>query len=97
MCVYSTPVLLSSYNVIIVIKESLFSINNVKGVRITFLSVSDLLTKLVILLNYFVLYRLTNKFVKILNSVAQIRMSCLLLNYYKIRREYLSDFSRNHY
>jgi hypothetical protein len=53
--VYSALVLLSGYDLIIAIKKPLFSVNSVKGVYIVFLGASDLPTKLVILLNYFVL------------------------------------------
>ena len=52
---YYILVLLSYYNLIIAIKELLFSIDSVKSVYITLLSASNLPTKLVVLLDYFVL------------------------------------------
>jgi hypothetical protein len=70
MCVRNAPVLLSGHNLIIAIKKPLFFVNSVKGVYIAFLGADDLPAKLVILLNYFVLWRLTNRSVEIPNSVA---------------------------
>lgn len=90
-------VLLSCYDLIVAIEEPLFSVDSVKSVYIALLGAGDLPTKLVVLLDYFVLWRLTDRSVEIPNSVAQIRTSCLLLNHYRVGREHLDDFSRNHY
>jgi hypothetical protein len=95
--VRSAPVPLSGHDLIVAIKEPLFSVDSVEGVRIAFLGAGDLPAELVVLLDHFVLWRSTDRSVEIPNSVAQIRTSCLPLNHHRIGREHLGDFSRNHH
>jgi len=91
------PVSLSFYNLVVAIKEPLFSVNDIEGVFVALLSTGDLSTELVVLLYQFILWRSTNRSVEISNVVAQFRMSYLSLHYLGIWREHLGKFLGDYY